>query len=228
MKERPILFSGPMVRALLDGSKTQTRRVGKIQSPAWTELGVEYQRHATKGEVATATYRAFPDGGSARWGICECPYGVPGDRLWVKETFMPRYGGTLPNGKSFTNVRYRADEEGRDCFGMDHKGQVAINFGADKWRPSIFCTRWASRITLEITGIRVERLQEISEEDAAAEGVTLQRVPTGVVDEAAGVAEMIPEEPSEAYRRLWESINGPGSWDANPWVWVIEFKRLIQ
>lgn len=200
MKERPILFSGPMVRALLDGTKTQTRRIGKIQSPEYTELGVEYCEHATKGTIAQATYRAFPEGGSARWAICECPYGIEGDRLWVKETHLPKASGIL----------YRADLDSVEAAG------IGGMYGG--WKPSIFCRREYSRITLEIVSIRVERLQDISEEDAEAEGIEPgERF-------ATGCSQTITFK--DCYHLLWEDINGPGSWDANPWVWVVEFKRI--
>lgn len=192
MKERPILFSAPMVRALLAGTKTQTRRVFKLpRGCSWYE--------ALGGEAAG---QIQDDEGPGWWHVEEqrCPYGQPGDRLWVRESFCedPLSFGAL----------YRADGE------LDEQ---ALNAGG-KWRPSIHMPRWASRITLEVSGVRVERLQDINEADCIAEGCT-------------GGHGSIPgygynATPLEHYHWLWNSINGPVSWEANPWVWVVEFKRL--
>lgn len=216
MKERPILFSAPMVRAILDGSKTQTRRIGKIQCPEWTELGVEHVTHATNGLEAVATYAAFPNRGTARWGICACPYGVAGDRLWVKETHW-RYGRWVKNGKT---------KSGRQAwtFKPAAKEDTVLYVHGPKprrtelgWhkRPSIFMPRWASRITLEITKVRVERLKDISADDAKAEGV----------DDAWLVAHHLSSDRVNGYCHLWDSIHGNCAWDKNPWVWVLEFKK---
>jgi len=175
MKERPILFSGPMVRAILEGRKTQTRRVVKPQPAHIPGIG-------TVLNIDTITGRA-------------CPYGNPGDRLWVREAWAHRrwmLGDASPNP---TTV-YRAD-------GEDLKGCA-------RWRPSIHMPRWASRIALEVVSVRVERLQDISEEDAKAEGI----------DWVIGYRSRIP-----LFSALWERINGLGSWNANHWVWVVEFKR---
>lgn len=188
MKERPILFSGPMVRALLAGTKTQTRRVCK---PA--------------RDQALSYVVAIPD--TAMWGDEEglatsfaCPYGRPGDRLWVRETWRVFGGREYEYQQLASAVQYRADE---------------VGFEQKDWRPSIFMPRWASRITLEVTGARVERLNDISEADAVAEGIP-----------------PFPTSPSNIprmhYATLWNSINGAGSWDANPWVWAISFKRVAQ
>ena len=168
MKERPILFSAPMVRAILDGSKTQTRRV-------------------VKGEVV--------EGGVAEG----CPHGTVGDRLWVRETF--RLSVPAHDGQTGFAI-YKSD------FSNPPQGL---------WKPSIYMPRKASRITLEITDVRVERLKDISESDARAEGV-----------QASNTAEMKDGSPcySLPYRALWETINGTGSWDLNPWVWAITFKRI--
>ncbi len=143
MNERPILFNAPMVRALLAGTKTQTRRIGKTQCAEWTELAVEYSLHAKKGKVAVATHLAYPNG-SARHGICECPYGIPGDRLWVREAWgLHAYGDDTDWLKG-------------GCTAMDLDDHV-IAYRADwgplqdgcHWRPSIHMPRAASRITLE-------------------------------------------------------------------------------
>jgi hypothetical protein len=191
-RERPILFSGPMVRAILAGRKTQTRRIVKPQriveddedSPRWS-----FFIHHPKC-LGHCDYACGPYG---------CPYGAPGDRLWVRETWAPIPSGpvTPQNG-----VLYFADEHAEKWL----------------WRPSIFMPRWASRITLEIVGVRVERLHAITEADAISEGVTV--LPSAEI--AAIVAHDTPGRME--YWALWESINGRGSWDLNPWVWVVEFK----
>lgn len=191
MKERPILFSGPMVRAILAGRKTQTRRICK---KAWwdefTWAGDVYPARESgwiawwpKGD-AEFTKRAYLDG-------FLCPYGQPGDRLWVRETWL-----LVDDMNGSQQVHYRADNE-------DIPGS---------WKPSLFMPRWASRISLEITGVRVERLQGITEEDAQKEGVEID-----------GHYSMFYKT---AFKKLWDSINGKKHpWESNPWVWCIEFKR---
>jgi len=198
MKSRPILFSAPMVKAILDGSKTQTRRIIKTQ-PDCSLTSVAY----TVGNHESRTV-AMREG---RYSIF-CPYGLHGDQLWVRETWAEVTGPVAgESAESFgrKGIIYRADEGNSSLKGI--------------WKPSIFMRRFASRITLEITAIRVERLQDISEEDAKAEGCdgncpighipSYQKAPYGY-----------------HYSQLWTSINGPGSWDANPWVWVLEFRRI--
>lgn len=198
MKSRPILFSAPMVRAILEGRKTQTRRIVKPQPSA-----VEAYKHGEHAELSDpAASIILRDDKGTGWNMCgpfRCPYGQPGDRekllLWVKETFSPQ---PHLNAKAY----YRATDP---------------LVGVSKWKPSIFMPRAFSRITLEIVGVRVERLQDIGEEDARAEGC----------NEPSSRAMMQDARPWQtAYRLLWESINGKGSWDANPWVWVITFKRI--
>jgi hypothetical protein len=227
MKERPIPFSAPMVRAILADEKTQTRWVVKPQPP---EILPAYapkvywparDRHMTHGDPDGAAYLQFERPGDydgahvMRGGFgFRCPYGQPGDRLWVREAWaVPhRYDHLGPRNIPVLGVRthYAATEER----------------GGLRWRPSIHMPRWASRITLEVTAIRVERLQDISEADALAEGVTPKWEPgcSGRLMEALGGFSFRPA--ASAYAELWEQINGPGAWDANPWVWVIEFKRV--
>ncbi|GAB4422275.1 MAG: hypothetical protein OHK0011_01010 [Turneriella sp.] len=203
MKERPILFSGPMVRAILEGRKTQTRRVIKPQP--WEEYSAESIKceHYTScivdryGDIDAGPeiFGAYSTDG--QWGV-QCPYGQPGDRLWVREAFY------IKENAQTKAVWYRAESH------CEFK---------PKWRPSIHMPRWASRITLEITGVRVERLQEISTEDVYAEGMPKRQE----IRSDAGVHRA---STSAWYRHLWEEINGEESWAANPWVWVIEFKYL--
>lgn len=218
-RERPILFSGEMVRAILSNRKTQTRRAGKCQNDSATGLGVAYVKHATKGYEAIASYDAFPGQGTARWGLCSCPYGIPGDRLWVKETFaVDRRVDPKTCGVGY--VHYVADEWG------------CPRTACDKLKPSIFMPRKFSRITLEIVSVRVERLQNISEEDAKAEGIESSIPSSGCgllfkdyEQKTNDVFEWY-SSPVDSYRSLWESINGKGSWATNPWLWVLEFKKL--
>lgn len=211
MKERPILFSAPMVRAILDGSKTQTRRIMKAP---WDMFD------------GKPIYRCGPDGGFFKASAVP-PYGHQGDRLWVRETW--RYtASSLDEARAITEdiasgsaVDWRATyiETCMKELGFTHEeAEMADNF--ETWRPSIHMPRWASRILLEVTGVRVERLQDISEEDAWNEGVQdWMGKETPWKDRLAPVS-------VHAYAALWEQINGAGSWDANPWVWVIEFKRV--
>lgn len=214
MKERPILFSAPMVRAILDGSKTQTRRIVKQSLErlgdgdwhAFDHKGINYRVNARHTTVAAWAHL-----------LQFCPHGQPGDRLWVRETWQ---GPLFDSDDDF-----EAFSESPD----DYKKPLYCEYAADggpapefvtqddelvqRWRPSIHMPRWASRISLEITGVRVERLNDISASDCVAEG--------------CGAEEFWPESNARAqYERLWESINGPGSWAANPWVWVVEFKRV--
>lgn len=200
MKERPILFSAPMVKALLAWNKSQTRRMVKPQ-PDFV---------CTDGTPARFT---DVDRIRGRLGMTMlCPYGQPGDRLWVKETFaiVPRTAYRRSDGVQQT-LRPNDDHDAA----IYRAGWDRSN-GGFRWRPSIHMPRWASRITLKITGVRVERVQEISEADAVAEGVEPLLVPPD-----GGSAPY-----TEGYRKLWEQINGPESWDANPFVWVVAFKRV--
>ncbi len=242
VKERPILFSGEMVRAILDGRKTQTRR---------------YIKPAPVYHVDPMTYCGWlfhQRGKTSRWMwpnakveiIAECPYGVPGDRLWVRETWA--VDAELAQVK-----RENEDVMGPPGFGHGpyfRADPVHENTGL-RWRSSIHMPRWASRITLEITGVRVERLQDISEADATAESCEAKPFPgpwwqgykdfDGELIHQQSIGESPPEwmiEPKrmksaphldlsavDAYRGLWHQIHGPGAWDKNPWVWVVEFKR---
>jgi len=206
-KERPILFSRPMVRAILDGKKTQTRRVVKRQcdmefDPADPHFGPYWLSYATEAEGEDAKVR--------------CPYGEPGDRLWVRETFY-RWTGCGRAPERFLRIgRYQYCYADDPEFGVDRQRAEQATASCVVTVPSIFMPRLASRIALEITGVRVERLTDISEKDAQAEGAI------GAVDQSIGNNWCA----REAFLCLWESINGEGSWDANPWVWVVEFRQI--
>lgn len=185
-KERPILFSGPMVRAILEGRKTQTRRVVNHQS------------------YFPANRQTWPldANGLGAPGAISCPYGNPGQRLWVRETWQPG-----PDD----SVAYRASDD------MNH----------NQWKPSIFMPRWASRITLEVTDVRVERVQAISRLDIVAEGWPHdERQALQIAQVIAGLDDEVIDDASiEWFADLWDSINAKRgySWESNPWVWVITF-----
>lgn len=211
---RPILFSAPMVRAILDNRKFQTRRVVKPQP-----------RHEVKS-CSNGWYERDPKASSSGNKTFGCPYGVPGDRLWVRETWGIQEGivccaAARPNiargfdvemGPKWTPVIHRAGRENY-AWGM---------YGPPKWKPSIHMPRTACRITLEVAAVRVERLQEISEADAIEEGVE----PSIYGWKDYLKRDLHLGEADASYASLWESINGPGSWEANPFVWVITFHRL--
>lgn len=206
MKEGPMLFNAPMVRATLDDRKTQTRRVAKL-----TDAG-----HVKEQKGHRRWHPSDPDARLA------CPYGQPGDRLWVREAWahdaetLDQCRTSLEDamGGGSYGPYYRATESAPDTL---------------RWRPSIHMPRWASRILLEIVSVRVERLQDINEVDAIAEGI----------EPVYGAWRDYQNKPSVnhhpawstaigSYRSLWESINGASSWDLNPFVWVIKFKRLSE
>ena len=203
MMDRPILFSAPMIRAILEGRKTQTRRV--IKDTGFYAIDGHHGAETAKRERAALATR--------------CPYGQPGDRLWVREAFQPLFADGVENhwetdwktGKGYA-ISYPATD------GI-HEYLDADDNLSDACKPSIHMPRWASRITLEIASVRVERLNDISEADCIAEGCAGGH---GAIPGYAYAA-----TPFEHYRALWESINGTGSWDMNPWVFVIEF-RMVQ
>lgn len=219
MPERPIIFSAPMVRAILDGRKTMTRRV--VFTRVKDSGGNEAQRCERESD-GWWFYYDHPSGDTWRnWCMQfeHCPHGQPGDLLWVRETW--RLGGMYADGFGADHAPDTKREQ--LCYRAD------ADDGVDKWRSPIHMPRWASRITLEITDVRVERVQEISESDAKAEGLT--QVGDGLyhywrVGDWNGQDHAGYSRPTAAFRALWSSINGDKtgcSWQENPWVWVIEF-----
>jgi hypothetical protein len=194
MSERGILFSAPMVRALLAGTKTHTRRVVKVQ----------------EGSVQANS---------------QSPYGRPGDRLWVRETFFAYGRWDARYNEKKQRDEWRFADMTRECglsyrYAADGPG-VPVEKGRSAtpgWhtRPALFMPRAASRILLEVASVRVERLQAISDHDAIAEGI----------ERGAGNTTEWFSSPVGSYRSLWEQINGTGSWNANPWIWVVEFRRM--
>lgn len=210
MRDRPILFSGPMVLAILEGRKTVTRRAIKHQPDVPVTDAIP-QRDYPHGP-ATVDWYWRPQHGhlngvpSTGWDF-KCPYGQPGDRLWVREAWAETYVAQAPGEKW---VVYREFDNRTDYGGP--------------WKPSIHMRRRDSRILLEITDVRVERLQDISEKQARAEGVKGE--PCDHARQACADIGCWGDTAKGAFGFLWESLNGEGSWAANPWVWVIEFKRV--
>ena len=234
MKARPILMSGPMVRAILTGQKTQTRRVVKGASLEWINWFADEDNHdrpamfdggaeCHSGAGIYVYSDNYPDEGSV---LLKSPYGQPGDRLWVRETIRCVRGG-YDGVRYWDEAVYAADGAKTK---LDHWG----------WQrdvlPAIHCPRGLSRITLEVVSVGVERLQEITEADAIAEGVQQDRGRDVSAAMGGGVTPWrcyLDEDewyssPITSYRSLWELINGPGSWAANPWVWRVEFKRVTE
>lgn len=202
MKESPMIFNAEMVRAILDGRKTQTRRIVS-------------DRHLNLIDVGSQIGECYPlecgidHENSQSYYREHCPFGKPGDRIWVRETW----------------ARYNVDQDSHD---MAYRATTPEDWPEEgRWRPSIHMPRWASRITLEITGVGVQRLHSISPNDASREGL-IKLPATGRYclnqgDQYFGGAS---HDAREVFSWLWEFIYGAESWQANPWVWVIEFKRI--
>jgi len=235
MKERPIIFNADMVRAVLDGRKTQTRRIMKNQPvPSKTREG-DYWFRCDKARsmihVSDLKPGASPNLPDAHeyFSMC-CPFGAVGDRLWVREAWQCTSFETNEYGH-VEGVDYMREipkqKPQSPAWGLSYEANGFDTGDAEErgfpWRPSIHMPRWASRITLEITGVRVERLWDISEDDAKAEGCTFEALRfkpgTREVEEMGHTAVY-------QFGGLWQSLYGDDSWQANPWVWVIEFKRV--
>lgn len=226
-KERPILFSAPMVRAVLEGRKAQTRRVIKPQ-PAEPPAGW-YPDAYNHSEMWTFWGpRGTPEQGRCTLPLFKCPYGKPGDRLWVRENFNVIVHSDMTD-EDRVSVTYRADNKPAMIqLDTDTEWEQAGRLKKHDTVPSIHMPRWASRITLEIAAVRVERLQDISEIDSRAEGieqVTDFRGEWFCYDNSNPNAGVF-KEARTAFYDFWQSINGADSWDANPWVWVVEFKNV--
>ncbi|HHS8841323.1 TPA: morphogenetic protein [Klebsiella pneumoniae] len=198
MKERGMIFNGEMVRAILDGRKTQTRR--QVNASTLDMLDLQKMYPHKKYNIG-------------------CPFGAVGDRIWVRETFCP-VDDTQYGGEKWVDYRATPKFEASHPAGWDSAPNDAE---ALKWRPSIHMPRWASRILLEITDVRVERLNAISQEDAQAEGMELAGWRPTYSDPDSGGEVMTPYD---NFAELWSSIYGDESWKANPWVWVISFERV--
>ncbi|MGR6078501.1 hypothetical protein [Achromobacter sp. CSND-B12] len=226
MRERPILFKGPMVRAILAGNKTQTRRIVKDPNGLYAQLG-QKTVHPAVSEIVSCGDGMFrqtaPEHIKQMYiSTFPChslrtPYGQPGDRLWVRETVRPIYPqDPAYNGGQPIEYDYAATYR--------HGSRLGDTLGVRrKWTPSIHMPRRACRLVLEVAGVRVERLNAISEADAMAEGIVRQP------DDGFGLADSThyhATDPRVSFLGLWEAINGDGSVAANPWVWVIEFRVL--
>lgn len=209
VKERPILFSAPMVRAILAGIKTQTRRIVKPQ-PERMPVECHYSRTGWAQE-------GIPNEHGVKGCNCYAAVGFPGywpgTRIWVRETWAYYGGDEYLYQREPEAVSYRATYEGERVPG-------------GKWRPSIFMPRWASRITLEIAEVRVQRLNDISDEDAKAEGVEPGCLTCGENCLYSGGCGCTRPAYRDSFINLWNTINGPESWDANPFVWAITFKKV--
>lgn len=229
MTEHPILFSGPMVRAILDGRKTMTRRIVRI--PKHPVTGIHYSESGNCEDGRPGWFASNVDSGYFEPAECwdesriSCPFGVKGDRLWVRETWgdADGYYQDYENEVPFVTC-YRADLSAlshtvppEPVPSWDIK---SWNWAKQKWKPSIHMPRWASRLLLEVTSVRVERLQDISEEDAAKEGVK----PFVSAEDGDCWTDGTYRT---AFNYLWDKINRErAAWDSNPWVWVVSFQRV--
>lgn len=217
IREKGLIFNSEMVRAILDGRKTQTRRPIKWKQTRFTEIGE--REDGSKWPWSEDAERA-----------CDfwhpCPFGAVGDRIWVRETWSSDFANYYPNDR----VWYAADNNRQLDIDMvdgvrgiySPESDVHVPF---RWHPSIHMPRWASRILLEITDVRVERLNAISEEDARAEGIIDGGCLNCGEPEPCGCANPDPDA-TDAFAYLWQSTYGQENWNANPWVWVISFKRI--
>lgn len=240
IKERPVLFAGDMVRAIESGTKTQTRRIMKPladtqgrtflyrNGKVWASL-TEDELAPLDGDEPQSVFGAealfdgehcyspvvVGKGPKGEGNPLRCPYGQPGDRLWVREAWQVFSKEPHRDWPGVPVDRPQIVSEWNPLHCVCWRADGPLNQG-ELWRPSIHMPRWASRLLLEITDIRIEQLKEISEADAQAEGANPYLLNP-----------LVPADTyTEAFQDLWESINGPESWDANPWVWAVSFKRI--
>lgn len=266
--ERPILFKGRLVRAILAGAKTQTRRLVRIDdrpitgaraAPGRRQRGIP--SNAVNVRMLGYLKCDAPPGSETVSCRVDCPYGDPGDRLWVRETWAPVDHFMGEEKEEPQSIGYQADRVALCHHHPMFESQpsrldtYAWNWDAITWRPSIHMPRWASRIDLEVTEVRVERLQAITAEDAIAEGVTSREIatrygtrtgwstdwtrvgapslwaagsstPTGRVKAPLTEEDVCLGSPQMAFANAWIEINGQEAWDSSPWVWVISFRRV--
>lgn len=224
-KERPILFSTEMVRAILDGRKTMTRRVVKPQPPS-TYIDYNFDTpYSVRWENINAGNGFDSRGNALGMHTVRCPYGQPGDLLWVRETYQQVWrdmsnmenddSSKIPNWDERTKTPAWGTGENYWIYRADGEVPKHPKNGKFNWKPSIHMPRAAARIILRITDVKVERLQDISPEEVEKEGVQIH-IPV------PGDGEPMPKF---QFKKLWNSINGPSSWESNPWVWVISFER---
>lgn len=211
MKERGMIFNDEMVRAIIDGRKTQTRRIVKPQPELTERSGFSWNG---------ALYGAGSDSRETNRNFAhtKCPFGKPGDRIWVRETFTGHY---------LDDAQIQDIKDGREKASdlCEYRADYPDGYqAADGWTPSIHMPRWASRILLEITDVRVERLNAINEHDAQAEGVAKLRGGFWKHYQPGWTQHQLSARGS--FVTLWKSIYGDESWNSNPWVWVIKFKRI--
>lgn len=217
VKERPILFSGPMVRAILEGRKTQTRRIVKPQPESMHHDEVGY-------ELSMPNCRPlYPD------SFCKayCKFGRVGERLWVRESHAI-YRDAFAREKGDEVILYRADASA--YWNMTPHNHMEAEFNPlrdtsdyePKWTPSIHMPRWASRITLEITAVRVQRLNDLTNADAVAEGMAKSHPSIDKVSQSLGYEDFS----RSMFAQLWDSLYFDCPWESNPWVWVIDFQPL--
>lgn len=216
MREHPILFNDEMVRAILDGRKTQTRRAVK-----WPVHEFEHPDDYVVRKLPDGRWWPYKDHNMDENPV-RCPYGQPGDRLWVREAWnagaLCECDGAFEADRTFDSIpKHRPT--------IRHwVGYRASYEGDGPWRPSIHMPRWASRITLEVASVRVELVQDISESDAAAEGIEFDGRWHLAVPHPVKKHRKCWPTARVAFEKLWQSING--NWDENPWVWVVEFKKV--
>ncbi|MDA8499778.1 hypothetical protein [Citrobacter sp. Igbk 17] len=226
MTERGMIFNSEMVRAILDSRKTQTRRIMAIQ-PEHSELGLRRVIDSKNGRDNGKYFWSQSDacGLKMRSKVFGCPYGEVGDRIWVRETFQgPLFDFDQMDAYCKDSTPF---EKAKFCVYKADGKPAPEFFDADDnlhccWRPSIHMPRWASRLLLEIIDIRVERLNAISQADAIAEGAPPSHPSIDCVSQEYG----FPDFSRSWFGQTWQHIYGEESWNANPWVWVIEFERI--